>query len=383
MSEHTSTLTEISIYPIKSIQGNQVNNAYVERQGIVNDRRFLIADLDGKMVTARKHPNLVRVTSQIIDSTFLLSYRGQDELILDKDTFNLNSTPATVWNDTFNAYTTSSLANQWFSDIVGKPVQLLYLGDVSNRWREKLATEVSFADGYPLLIISQASLEELNQRSPQQHKMAQFRPNLVVSGSEPFIEDSWKKIKIGEVVFELRKPCQRCILTTVDSDNGQFDSNKEPLNTLLKFRADENGEVYFGQNMVALNEGMINVDDEIEVIEYKSKEQYQQSNLSINSPSQSTLVDVPKAVNIQIDDNHFVGENSKTLLAQAEEAGVDLPNSCRAGLCGACMVKVIEGEVKQEQVPAITPQHIAEGYALACCCVPTSDIKAEVNFQRF
>jgi ferredoxin len=78
-----------------------------------------------------------------------------------------------------------------------------------------------------------------------------------------------------------------------------------------------------------------------------------------------------------------VGENSKTLLAQAEEAGVDLPNSCRAGLCGACMVKVIEGEVKQEQVPAITPQHVAEGYALACCCVPTSDIKAEVNFQRF
>lgn len=383
MSEKPSTLTEISIYPIKSIQGNQINKAFVEKQGIEDDRRFLIADLDGKMITARKYPSLVKITSQIMGSQLILNYGVKDELILDKEAFNLNSAPATVWGDTFDAYTTSSHANQWFSDIIGKPVQLLYLGEVSNRWREKLDTEVSFADGYPLLIISQASLDDLNERSPQVHKMAQFRPNLVVSGEEPFIEDSWKKIRIGTVVFELRKPCQRCILTTVDSDSGEFNQNKEPLNTLLKFRADENREVYFGQNMIALNEGTIHVGDEIEVIEYKNKEKYLQTEISISSSSDSVNVDPQKSVTIDIDGREFIGDNSKTLLVQAEQAGVDMPNSCRAGLCGACMVKVTEGEVQQERVPAITQRHIDEGYALACSCVPKSDIKAEVGIRRF
>ncbi|MBT2979634.1 MOSC domain-containing protein, partial [Vibrio anguillarum] len=112
------------------------------------------------------------------------------------------------------------------------------------------------------------------------HSMDQFRTNLVVRTDEPFAEDSWKRIRIGEVEFEAVKPCERCILTTVDVNKGAFRPTKEPLRTLLQFRANERGGVFFGQNLVAKNEGMIRVGDSVEVLEYKEKEFYRDLGMS-------------------------------------------------------------------------------------------------------
>ncbi len=150
----------------------------------------------------------------------------------------------------------------------------MYLTSIHHRTTTTTSHNVSFADGYPVLIISSGSLDELNRRSSEQHSMDQFRTNLVVHSSEAFVEDSWKRIKIGEVEFEAVKPCERCVLTTVDVESGSFRSSREPLSTLSTFRANERGGVFFGQNLVARNEGLIRVGDTIEVLEYKDKEAY-------------------------------------------------------------------------------------------------------------
>lgn len=267
-------LSQINVYPVKSVGGLSLSTSWVEKQGLMFDRRFLLALADGSMVTARKYPQMVRVQANLSPDGVIFTAKGYSNLRIRYSEFKMQQAPAQVWSDNFVAYTTTDAADDWFSDVLGQRVELLYCGEQSNRVREKLGHNVSFADGYPLLVISEASLSELNRRSPETHSMDQFRTNLVVSGTEPFAEDGWKRIRIGEVEFEAVKPCERCILTTVDVDKGEFRASKEPLNTLSQFRANERGGVFFGQNLVALNEGVIHQADKVEVLEYKDKEFY-------------------------------------------------------------------------------------------------------------
>ncbi|MGY5537340.1 MOSC N-terminal beta barrel domain-containing protein [Vibrio brasiliensis] len=267
-------LSQINVYPVKSVGGLSLSTSWVEKQGLMFDRRFMLALADGSMVTARKYPQMVRVQANLSPDGVIFTEKGYSNLRIRYSEFKMQQAPAQVWSDNFVAYTTTDAADDWFSDVLGQRVELLYCGEQSNRVREKFGHNVSFADGYPLLVISEASLSELNRRSPETHSMDQFRTNLVVSGTEPFAEDGWKRIRIGEVEFEAVKPCERCILTTVDVDKGEFRASKEPLNTLSQFRANERGGVFFGQNLVALNEGVIHQGDKVEVLEYKDKEFY-------------------------------------------------------------------------------------------------------------
>ncbi|MBM5024081.1 MOSC domain-containing protein [Vibrio parahaemolyticus] len=277
-------LSQINVFPVKSVGGVSLSSAWVEKQGLSFDRRFMIAKADGSMITARKYPQMVTVKSALLADGVVFSSLGMEPLKIRYQDFKMQETPATVWKDTFTAYTTTDDADDWFSQVLGQRVELLFSGEQSNRVRESLGQNVSFADGYPVLVISQASLEELNKRSSEQHSMDQFRTNLVVSDTKPFEEDSWKRIRIGEVEFESLKPCERCILTTINTQRGTFRESKEPLKTLQQFRADERGGVFFGQNLVARNEGIIRQGDKVEVLEYKEPEFYPD-----NSPVRMTL----------------------------------------------------------------------------------------------
>ncbi|MDG2666053.1 MOSC domain-containing protein, partial [Vibrio parahaemolyticus] len=261
-------LSQINVFPVKSVGGVSLSSAWVEKQGLSFDRRFMIAKADGSMITARKYPQMVTVKSALLADGVVFSSLGMEPLKIRYQDFKMQETPATVWKDTFTAYTTTDDADDWFSQVLGQRVELLFCGEQSNRVRESLGQNVSFADGYPVLVISQASLEELNKRSSEQHSMDQFRTNLVVSDTKPFEEDSWKRIRIGEVEFESLKPCERCILTTINTQRGTFRESKEPLKTLQQFRANERGGVFFGQNLVARNEGIIRQGDKVEVLEY-------------------------------------------------------------------------------------------------------------------
>ncbi len=283
------TLSQINVFPVKSVGGVALSSAWVEKQGLSFDRRFMLAKADGSMITARKYPQMVTVKSAILADGVVFSALGMEPLKIRYQDFKMQETSATVWNDTFTAYTTTDDADDWFTSVLGQRVELLFCGEQSNRVREKFGHNVSFADGYPVLVISQASLDELNKRSSEQHSMDQFRTNLVVADTTPFEEDSWKRIRIGEVEFESLKPCERCILTTVNTQRGTFRESKEPLKTLQQFRANERGGVFFGQNLVARNEGIIRQGDKVEVLEYKEPEFYED-----NSPARLTLTCVER-----------------------------------------------------------------------------------------
>lgn len=374
-----SNLSNINVFPVKSIAGISLSTAQVEKQGLQFDRRFMVASLNGKMITARTHPQMVKIKAIIEPDGLVLCYPGLIDLHFTFDELEMKEIDTTVWSDTFTAYSTTEEANQWFSSILGTEAQLLFSGQQSNRMREKIQTNVSFADGYPLLVISEASLAELNKRSSSHHTMAQFRTNLVVSGNEAFIEDSWKRIRIGDVEFEVVKPCQRCILTTVNPNTAQYHPNKEPLKTFSTFRADDSGNVYFGQNLIARNEGTIKVGDKIEILETKEKEYYADSGAITPSKSiTSGAIKIEKEseeITISVNGNLFKGNTKDPLLNQVEAAGLSLNNSCRSGLCGACRVTLESGDVEQEDSPALNQRLKDAGMILACCSVPKTDIE--------
>lgn len=267
-------LAEIITYPIKSTKGINQSKTWVEMQGIAFDRRFMVARENGAMITARDYPKLLNVTSSITPDGLNLSYPDCDNLGLRYSDFTMYETETHVFKDVFDAYTTTLQANEWFSSILGINVQLLYTGEQSKRTRQAIPRNISFADGYPLLVLSEASISALNERSIEQFSTSHFRPNLVIKGTNPFDEDGWKRIKIGEVIFEGIKPCTRCVLTTIDMKSSSFDARNEPLRTLSEFRSDKEGNVKFGHNLVALNEGTIKVGDVIEVLEEKKKEEF-------------------------------------------------------------------------------------------------------------
>lgn len=175
-----------------------------------------------------------------------------------------------VWGDRSLAHDAGDEAAAWVSDFLGVTCRLVALGSAFQRKVDpafdRFGSNVAFSDGYPLLLISEASLEDLNARMPQALPMNRFRPNLVVSGCEPYAEDAWRELRIGEIGLHIVKPCARCAITTVDQDQGRF-AGKEPLRTLARYRRGESGKVLFGQNVIHESKaGVLNVGDTVEVI---------------------------------------------------------------------------------------------------------------------
>lgn len=227
-------------------------------------------------------------------------------------------------------------------------------------------TQVAFADGYPLLLINQTSVDNLNEKLDKPVTALHFRPNIVIKGDSPFIEDNWSRIKIGEVEFEVSKPCSRCLFTNVDPKTGTAEKN-EPLATLATFRY-HNGEIDFGQNLIPLNNGLIRSGDEIQILETQPAVKY--------SSQSGVQTDNAKSLQIHYQESAIsvTGNNQQLLLDQAEKAGVAIPYSCRGGKCGRCKVKLLEGEVKTLNNEGLSDDEQREGYILSCSCIPLSDI---------
>ncbi|WP_110602468.1 MOSC domain-containing protein [Salinicola lusitanus] len=261
------TLSAIYRYPIKSTAGSSLRHARVEEEGVVGDRRFMVVKPDGTFITARTHPGLQRVRAQFDGERLTLTHDALPPVDVAREEFSGHPFDTQVWADAFTATTTHTSLDEWFSDVAGEPARLLWLGERSSRYRDTIGVRVSFADGYPLLLISEASLEDLNARTDGTHVMAQFRPNLVVAGTVPYAEDGWRRIRIGEVTFRVDAPCARCAMVTVDPARGEKRRDKEPLKTLASYRRGDKGKVFFGQNLVAENRGEVRLDDAIEVLE--------------------------------------------------------------------------------------------------------------------
>ncbi len=263
------SLSHINLFPIKSCAPLTPDRAFVELRGLRGDRRWMIVDADGKFITARKHPRLVMVRATPNDEGLSLEAPGMAPRQLDP-ILDSALTPVKIWKDEVMARSAHADADAWISTYLGVPARFVFMADDCVRAVDSdyahVGDQVSFADGYPILLISQAALDGLNGRLATPVQMLRFRPSLVVANTVAHAEDGWRSIRIGGVRFELVKPCARCVLTTVDPESGIPDAAGEPLRTLVSYRRFDNG-VMFGQNLIPRGTGAIRVGDEVSVID--------------------------------------------------------------------------------------------------------------------
>ncbi|MBL4629838.1 MAG: MOSC domain-containing protein, partial [Paraglaciecola sp.] len=238
-----SKLKQINIYPIKSGPGIELLSSQVGPLGLDFDRRFVLTDLNGQFITARTHNKLCLISSVLTDKGLQLNAPGMPELNIEYHKLAQYYKSVQIWSDKVDAQYCSIHYDLWFSGFLGQSCQLFYFGELSVRHVYNSDEQITFADGYPLLSISQASFDDLNSRNQMPIVMSRFRPNLVVDQTEAFAVDGWKRIKIGEVVFEVAKPCARCVFITIDPITAKKHPTLEPLATLQKYRQDVDGEV--------------------------------------------------------------------------------------------------------------------------------------------
>ena len=262
-------LSSISIYPIKSTAALDLQSATIDARGLMHDRRWMIVDPEGRFLTGRQLARMVLIRALPAGDGLVLQAPSMPDRIVAAPASNDGERlPVTVWDDVVDAACADAVDDAWLSEFLGRPVRLVAMDAQSVRTVESKPSsafddDVSFADGFPFLAISQASLDALNARLDKPIPMQRFRPNLVIAGCDPHAEDSWHRIRIGGVEFEAVKPCARCVFTTVDSELGVRDPSGEPLRTLKSYRRSDEG-ITFGMNLVARARGRICIGDRVE-----------------------------------------------------------------------------------------------------------------------
>jgi uncharacterized protein YcbX len=255
-------LVSLYVYPVKSLRGIQVGAAEVGDRGFVGDRRMMIVDQNGQFLTQRVLPRMALVTTALEGDALRLSAPGCAPLVIAARPETGEARRVVVWDDVCDAISLGREAASWLGSFLETRCELVYMPDSTLRpvdpERAPPDTPVSFADGFPFLLATSASLGELNRRGAGGVEMERFRPNLVVDGDVPFDEDRWAAVEIGTVRFRVVKPCARCSITTVDPRSGAV--GKEPLATLATFRRFD-GKVMFGQNLIAEGRGIVRVGD--------------------------------------------------------------------------------------------------------------------------
>jgi uncharacterized protein YcbX len=277
-------LSEIWIYPVKSLGGISLQEAIVTERGLENDRRWLLVDNEGNFLTQRQYPQLAVFQPEIDDDFLTITYLKNPDKVLKVKVNTQTSGKkiiVKVWDDTMEALEVNEEANTWFSELLEMPVKLVVMPEETRREVDKkyaLTGEeiTSFADAYPFLVIGQSSLNDLNTRLEKPVLMNRFRPNLVFTGGKAYEEEHWFEVQIGKATFWGVKPCARCILTTIDQKSGEK-TGKEPLYTLSTYRK-AGKRVLFGQNLLVSVLDKIQVGDEIKVKSTKKLPQFEIEN---------------------------------------------------------------------------------------------------------
>lgn len=271
------TLQSITRYPVKSCRGESMQSIAAQPWGLAGDRRWMLVDDEGMVVTAREHPRLVLVRPTPRDDGALDLYEPELPPLHVAVPSAQQQVPVHVWRHAMHAALAADDANAWFSKIVAKPVRLVYLDDPTQRHANPAFGSaddvVSFADGYPIHVTSTASLAALNDAiadgphaADAPLPMTRFRPNVVIDGDlRPWEEDGWRRLRIGDALFRCVKGCDRCVLTLVDPETAR--KGKEPLYTLARTRRFD-GATWFGMDLITdTPDAVINVGDEVEILE--------------------------------------------------------------------------------------------------------------------
>lgn len=265
-------LSEIFIYPIKSLGGISLKESFVEKKGLQFDRRMMLVDENGLFMTQRTYPKMALFKTQIQDDFLIVTLSNSDYSIklslMPEITNGSQKIKVKIYSDDCYAIKVSNEADDFFSEILSTKCQLVYMPENQSRVVDKDKKyvqddhSVSFADGFPFLIIGQASLDELNRRLSEPISMNRFRTNFVFANGRPFEEDNWKDFFIGDIKFRAVKPCARCVITTIEQETAI--KSEEPLKTLSTFRKFDN-KILFGMNLVTYGEGKVKVGDSIKI----------------------------------------------------------------------------------------------------------------------
>jgi uncharacterized protein YcbX len=269
-------IDSIHVHPVKAFRGRSPREAFVERWGLAGDRRWALIDDRGKVVTRRQRPRLALAAAELLPGGVRLSAPGLEPLTVGvPDPGPSGKAEVEIFRDRVLGVLADEAAHEWCSSFLDAPVRLVHMDDPAVRrpvdpaYAEPGDT-VSFADGYPLLLTSRASLDALNALIAEgDHPdegplpMNRFRPNLVVAGSEAWAEDGWSLLSVGEVVLRVAKPCGRCVVTTTDQDSAR--RGQEPLHTLARHRR-SGSKLLFGQNLIPVTTGTVRVGDPVTVL---------------------------------------------------------------------------------------------------------------------
>lgn len=265
-------ITQLHIYPVKSLAGIAVQEALVTERGFQHDRRWLLINENNRFLTQREFGALALLQTEISPEHLIIRHRTKPELGLLQVPLHTNSSErltVQIWDDFCAALAVDEAADAWLSKALESKIRLVYLPDDSPRQvdpeRVQMPMNVSFADAYPYLLLGETSLADLNTRLAEPVPMNRFRPNIVFGGGAPYQEDTWSDLLIGGVSFRGIKPCGRCIMTTTDQNTGQRHSGGDPLKTLATYRSQGN-KVLFGMNLITTGTGIIKVGDELVVL---------------------------------------------------------------------------------------------------------------------
>ena len=261
------TVSRLFVYPIKSLGGTELDAAEVEARGFRHDRRWMLVDGDGAFLSQRRHPRMALARARAEDARLVVEAPGMPDLELPLRSEPGPAVRACVWGDEVEAVSCGDDADLWFAEFFGASCRLVHMPDETERAVDPLyagaADRVGFADSFPFLLLSEASLDDLNARLDGPLPVNRFRPNIVVAGCVPYEEDRWRRVRIGGVGFRAVKPCSRCAITVVDQETGE--KGKEPLRTLASYRK-VGSNVFFGQYAVPDGSGRLRVGDAVEVV---------------------------------------------------------------------------------------------------------------------
>ena len=268
-------VSQMWVYPIKSIKGISLDKVQLEKRGFQYDRRWMLVDSNNVFLSQRKCPKMALIKPEL--SEFGLSVRAPDMPVLiipypDSQTELYEEVEVSCWDDHIKAHHINTAIDNWFSEILSVDCQLVYMPESTERLVDpdyaKNNDITSFSDGFPNLLISEASLDDLNSRVDIELTMNRFRPNIVVSGGESYIEDTMGHFQINQIDFFAVKPCSRCVITTINPEKGEKEG-REPLNALSKFRK-MGQKVFFGQNVLHklsfFSDNQISVGDSVKII---------------------------------------------------------------------------------------------------------------------
>lgn len=263
-------LSEIWRYPVKSVRGARHAELPLRERGLAFDRHWMLIDPDRQFLTQRQEPRMALIDADLAAGRLRLNAPGMPELeLLAEHVDHAGDIEVRIWKETCAARGVDPGVDRWLSEFLGRDCRLVYLPAASRRPVDpeyaRAEDQVGFADGFPLLLISEASLADLNRRLAEPLPMVRFRPNLVIRGGEPYQEDYWRRIRIGGIEFRLAKPCSRCVIPSIDAATAQ--RSAEPLRTLMSYRQRGN-KVYFGQNVLHDGLGMLHEGAPVEVLEW-------------------------------------------------------------------------------------------------------------------